>query len=128
MELEVTKILKAEEVDAERKKIIDDSDIEERRKLSQYVSENKITAEPIHGGMYYIPIKSTSGIKAEEGKFVLIHGTNVIRTFNNYEDALKEAYAEFGPDEPFLVKRIQTIDQAQIISRFVIPCPTSPSR
>ncbi len=67
-------------------------------------------------------------LKAEEGKFVLIHGANVVRTFTSYEDAIKEAYAEFGPNEPFLVKQIQAIEQAHFISRFVEPCRTSPSQ
>ncbi|MBI3331301.1 MAG: hypothetical protein HYZ96_04220 [Candidatus Omnitrophica bacterium] len=67
-------------------------------------------------------------LKAEEGKFVLIHGKDVIRTFTSYEDAIKEAYAEFGPNEPFLVKQIQTIEQAHFISRLFEPCRILPSK
>lgn len=67
-------------------------------------------------------------LKAEEGKFVLIQGSNVVRTFTSYEDAVKAGYAEFGPNKPFLVKRIQAIEQAHFISRFVEPCHTSPSQ
>lgn len=67
-------------------------------------------------------------LKAEEGKFVLIQGSNVVRTFISYEDAIKEGYAEFGPNKPFLVKRIQAIEQAHFISRFVEPCHTSLSQ
>ena len=67
-------------------------------------------------------------LKAEEGKFVLIHGTDVVRTFTSYEDAIKEAYAEFGPNEPFLVKQIQAIEQAHFISRFFEPCRTLPCK
>ncbi len=69
-----------------------------------------------------------SELKTQEGKFVLIHGTEVIRTFTSYEDAMKEAYAEYGPDESFLVKQIQAIEQAHFISRFFEPCRTSPSK
>ena len=67
-------------------------------------------------------------LKAEEGKFVLIHGADVVRTFTSYEDAIKEAYAEFGPHEPFLVKQIQAVEQAHFISRFFEPCRTLPSK
>ena len=72
--------------------------------------------------------KKLPELKAEEGKFVLIHGTNVVRTFTSYEDAVKEGYQEFGPNEPFLVKQIQAIEQAHFISRFVEPCRISPSK
>ncbi len=48
-------------------------------------------------------------LKAQEGKYVLIHGTDVIDVFVSYEDALKEGYKRFGL-EPFLVKQILTIE------------------
>jgi hypothetical protein len=67
-------------------------------------------------------------LKAEEGKFVLIHGTEIVRTFTSYEDAMKEAYSTWGPDEPFLVKQIQGIEKAHFISRFFEPCRISPSK
>lgn len=69
-----------------------------------------------------------SELKAEEGKFVLIHGKDVVRTFTSYEDAIKEGYAQFGPNEPFLVKQIQIIEYAHFISRFAEPCHTSLSQ
>lgn len=59
-------------------------------------------------------------LKEHEGKFVLIHGDDVIDTFSSYEDAIKEGYEKFKL-EPFLVKRIETIEQAHFISRFVPP-------
>ena len=71
--------------------------------------------------------KKLPELKAEEGKYVLIHGDKVIRTFTSYEDAMKEAYEAFGVNKPFLVKKIQAIEQAHFISRFVAPCRTSPS-
>jgi hypothetical protein len=55
-----------------------------------------------------------------EGKFVLIHGAEVIDIHGTYEDAIKDGYARFKL-EPFLVKQIQTIEQVQFISRLV-PC------
>jgi hypothetical protein len=48
-------------------------------------------------------------LKAQEGKYVLIHGTDIIDTFVSYEDALKDGYRRFGL-EPFLVKQILAIE------------------
>ena len=60
-------------------------------------------------------------LKDHEGKFVLIHGSDVIDTFSSYDDAIKEGYSKFGL-EPFLVKQIQAIEQIQFVSRYVAPC------
>jgi hypothetical protein len=65
-------------------------------------------------------------LKAHEGKFVLIHGEDVVEVFTSYEDALKQGYSLFKL-EPFLVKRISSIEQAQFISRFVDPCSLTPA-
>jgi hypothetical protein len=60
-------------------------------------------------------------LKAEnEGRFVLIKGDQVIDVFSSYDDALKAGYTQFGL-QPFLVKKIQAVEQAQFISRFVDP-------
>lgn len=59
-------------------------------------------------------------LKQHEGKFVLIHGDDVVDVFGAYEDALKQGYAKFKLD-PFLVKQIQSTEQVQFISRFVDP-------
>jgi len=67
-------------------------------------------------------------LNADEGKFVLIRGSEVVNTYTSYEDAIKEGYAKFGLDTPFLVKQIEAIEQAHFVSRFVEPCHTSPSR
>ncbi|HLH16532.1 MAG TPA: hypothetical protein VKX45_04900 [Bryobacteraceae bacterium] len=53
-----------------------------------------------------------------EGKFVLIHGDDIVDVYGTYEDALKEGYARFGLD-PFLVKQIQSVEQIHFISRLV---------
>lgn len=58
--------------------------------------------------------------KGNEGKFVLIHGTEVIDTFTSYEDAIKEGYSRFKL-EPFLVKQIQAIEQVQCVTRLIAP-------
>lgn len=61
-------------------------------------------------------------LKAEHiGKFVLIHGDQIVNSFSSYDDAINAGYAEFGL-EPFLVKRILFVEQVQFISRLVDPC------
>ncbi len=59
-------------------------------------------------------------LKAQAGKYVLIHGDDVVDTYSAYDDALKEGYEKFGL-APFLVKRIEAIEQAHFISRLVVP-------
>jgi asparagine synthetase A len=60
-------------------------------------------------------------LKENEGKFVLIHGNDVVDIFSTYDDAIKAGYQRFGL-QPFLVKQIQFIEQVQFISRFADPC------
>jgi hypothetical protein len=55
-------------------------------------------------------------LKANEGKFVLIQGDQVVDTFTSYEDALKEGYKQFGL-KPFLVKQILTIEPVFCFTR-----------
>jgi hypothetical protein len=67
-------------------------------------------------------------LKAEhEGKFVLIHGDEIVDFFSSYDDAIKAGYAKFGL-ESFLVKQVQAMEQIQFISRFVDPCAMSQAR
>jgi len=63
-------------------------------------------------------------LKKDEGKFVLIHGDDVIDTYSSYDDAIKEGYKKFHL-EPFLVKQISSIEQIQFISRSISPCSTN---
>jgi hypothetical protein len=64
-------------------------------------------------------------LKAHEGKYVLIHGDDVVDFFSAYEDAIKAGYEEFGL-EPFLVKQIHALEKVQFITRLLdVPlCPT----
>jgi hypothetical protein len=62
-------------------------------------------------------------LKAHEGKYVLIQGDKVVDGFSTYDDAIKQGYAKFGVNTPFLVKQIQAVEQAQFISRLVTPAP-----
>jgi hypothetical protein len=60
----------------------------------------------------------------KEGKYVLIHGDDVLETFAAYEDAIKDGYRRFGL-QPFLVKQISSIEKVQYITRFVAPHATA---
>ncbi len=55
-----------------------------------------------------------------EGKFVLVHGDEIVDIFSSYDDAIKAGYSQFGLD-PFLVKQVHTFEQAQFVSRFIAP-------
>lgn len=57
-------------------------------------------------------------LKQHEGKFVLIHGDQVVNTFASYEDAIKEGYKQFGLD-PFLVKQIHTVEPVFSFTRAI---------
>lgn len=59
-------------------------------------------------------------LKAQEGKFVLIKGEEIVDLFATYEDAIKEGYQKFGL-EPFLVRQIRAIEQVHFITRFIEP-------
>jgi hypothetical protein len=50
--------------------------------------------------------------KENEGKYVLIKGTQIIGIFDLEKDAMSSAIKQFG-DELFLVKRIEEIEQVQ---------------
>jgi hypothetical protein len=65
--------------------------------------------------------KKLPELKQHEGKFVLIHGDDLVDTFSSYEDAVKAGYAKFGTKTPFLVKQIHSIEQVHFVSRFVDP-------
>lgn len=60
----------------------------------------------------------------DKGKYVLIHGDNVIGTFDTYEDALKTGYMQVGL-EPFLVKQILEKEPVVFLPPGArIPCPS----
>ena len=56
--------------------------------------------------------------KDQEGRFVLIHGDDVVDFFSTYEDAIKEGYQRFGL-ESFLVKRLAASERPHFVSRFL---------
>jgi hypothetical protein len=58
---------------------------------------------------------------ANAGKFVLIHGSDVVDYFDTYRDAMKAGYKAFGLDS-FFVKRIEPLGSAIFFSRDIRPC------
>ncbi len=63
---------------------------------------------------------SLAELREHSGKFVLIHGDEVIDFYSSYDDAIKGGYARFQL-EPFLVKQIEVTEQVQFISRYIAP-------
>jgi hypothetical protein len=61
-------------------------------------------------------------LMAEEGKFALIHEDDLVGVFAAYEDALSAGYKQFGLN-PFLVQKIQSVEQVQFVTRLLdTPC------
>jgi hypothetical protein len=61
-------------------------------------------------------------LQAEQGKFAVITGDDLLGTFESYEDALKIGYQHCGMT-PFLVKRISVEEAVSYFSRdFARPC------
>ena len=59
-------------------------------------------------------------LKKNEGKFVLIHGDEIVDYFAAYEDAIKAGYQQFKL-QPFLVKQISATGSVQHVTRHVMP-------
>jgi hypothetical protein len=50
-----------------------------------------------------------------EGKYVLIHDSDVVGTYDTYEDALNTGYKQFGLG-PFMVQQIRSVDDIQYLN------------
>jgi hypothetical protein len=72
-------------------------------------------------GVYHRNIATLNG---HAGKFVLIHGSDIVDYFAAYEDALRAGYQRFKLD-PFLVKQIGAVPIVQHITRSVMPSSRS---
>jgi hypothetical protein len=60
---------------------------------------------------------------AQQGKFAVITGEQLLDIFAAYEDALKAGYTHCGT-QPFLVKRISVDEQIAYFTRDLkTPCP-----
>jgi hypothetical protein len=60
---------------------------------------------------------------AQQGQFVVISGDQIIGVYAAYQDALKAGY-EKCELKPFLVKKIEAIEQIHYFSRDLVSCPT----
>jgi hypothetical protein len=58
------------------------------------------------------------------GKYVLIHGAELLGVWDTYEDALKVGYEKCGVATPFLVKQISGLEQVQFFTRDLTTCPS----
>lgn len=56
------------------------------------------------------------GLLAQQGKFVLVHGEDVVGIYDSYEDALKFGYQRFQLS-PFLVKQIAPAERVSFFTR-----------
>ena len=60
--------------------------------------------------------RELKALLTQEGKFVVISGDQVLGVYSTYEDAIKVGYEKCGM-APFLVKKIQAVEQVQYFSR-----------
>jgi hypothetical protein len=61
-------------------------------------------------------------LAGSEGKFVLIAGSDLLGTYDTYQDALAAGYEKLGL-KPFLVKRVSSIEAISFFTR-ELTCPT----
>jgi hypothetical protein len=66
-------------------------------------------------------VRELAGLLPNIGKYVLIQGDTVVGVYSEYEAALGAGYDKFGLD-PFMVKKIQAIEQTQSFTRDISPC------
>jgi hypothetical protein len=59
-------------------------------------------------------------LKEHTGKFVLIHGDEIVGYFAAYEDAIQAGYQRFKL-EPFMVRMINAVEQVLHVTRPVMP-------
>lgn len=59
---------------------------------------------------------------ADEGKYVVIRGDQILGAFNSYEEALRAGYERYGATS-FLVRPIQR-DEPVLYFAHDIPCPS----
>jgi hypothetical protein len=64
---------------------------------------------------------------ANEGKFVVIHGEDVIGIVDTLDEALRLGYDRFI-NEPFMARPIRRTEPVLFSSRALRPCPFSPDR
>jgi len=63
-------------------------------------------------------------LSEDEGRYVLISGSDLVSIYDSYADTVQVGYDKFGL-KPFLVKRIAAIEQIHYFSRDLsLDCPT----
>lgn len=65
--------------------------------------------------------KKNELLKEHEGEFVLIKDSKIIGIFKSSDDAIREGIKKFG-NVPFLVKKIERIEQSQNFTSNLIRC------
>lgn len=58
-------------------------------------------------------------LAAHEGKYVLIHGDEIVDFFATYEDAIKAGYQKYRL-EPFLVKQVLAVEPVFCFTRPIV--------
>lgn len=71
-QVKIIKVQTEEEYDAEQKRIAEVGDIDENKKLKEYLKENKINEETINNGLYMIAMQAGKGDSVKGGKTVQI--------------------------------------------------------
>ena len=64
------------------------------------------------------------GMTEQEGKYVLIHGDEVVDFFSTYEEAIESGYQRFKMT-PFLVKQVHATEPVFFVSRHAVPAGIS---
>jgi hypothetical protein len=59
---------------------------------------------------------------AQEGRFVLIQGDEIVGIWDTYNDALEAGYEKFGLATPFLIKQVRDVEEVQFFTRYITPC------
>lgn len=62
-------------------------------------------------------------LQEHSGRYVVIHGEDMLDIFDTYQDALNAAYQSYGVESQFLVKKIAFPERVHYITRDVdTPC------
>lgn len=68
---------------------------------------------------HYESIKNQLIGQGENGRFAVVGPGSLEGVWDTYEDALQAAYQKFGLNSPFLVKRIDALEEVQLFTRAV---------
>ncbi len=122
-EMRIIKVQTQEEYDAEQKHIAEVGDIEEHKKLEEYISENKISVQPIENGLYIIPLVEGKGDTVHGGKTVQVSYKGYFLDGRQFDGTKPDQPLEFvyGTDMQVIdglgmaIGRMQEGDKSKII-------------